>query len=228
MDFDCGFKQEMMRPKMSRNGDILCYYGQINAETERLFRTNLTRDIRYLIVRSSGGEMFAAKNIGQMLERVQPAIIVDRICASGCAYYFFLPLERKVIKRHSFVGFHGGPPETRDKLFRTAAGAAFFSNATRQDQRRILAKWRDLLNWQNAMLKRTGVNKMLIYWNPAKRIRKDLEPGCHAPNKPIWAPSPKTLKSFGVKGLMSAWYPASYRDMYRFGKEHDPHSCLVP
>lgn len=71
MKFDCGFQQQMMRPKMSRHGDTLCYYGIIDAETEKMFQSNLTKDVRFLIVRSSGGEAFISKNIGQMLERLQ-------------------------------------------------------------------------------------------------------------------------------------------------------------
>ena len=225
--FDCGFKLDDMKPRMTVHGDTICYYGEMNYVSFSLFKKNLSPRIKFVVIRSSGGEAYYSVEIGKLFDRFQPTIIVDRICASGCAYFLFLAADKKVIKKNSFVGFHGGVPETRAEAF--AEGERRKFNKLPPDrQAKFWQEFDNILSFQKYLLSRTGVNKDLIYWDPNKRIRKDILAGCRPPNNTIWAPSPKTLKSFGVKGLIYAWYPASYKDMFKFGKRHSSTSCLVP
>lgn len=93
-------------------GNGLCINGFIDTGTDTtiLNRIAASNDKAPLIVvvRSGGGEFEASMNVAEALQKRQPTVVADTICASSCANYIIVAGARRIVRNDSFLLYHGG------------------------------------------------------------------------------------------------------------------------
>lgn len=99
--------------------DEVAFCGTIEQQTYLDLVAELTPRDRRLRVTSFGGDADASLKVGALVRQRDLAVIVDRVCASGCAHFIFLPARRVRVLEGGIVAFHG----TRTYLVEAARAA---------------------------------------------------------------------------------------------------------
>ena len=108
-----------------RVGAIACFVGDITGgKVARLLGLGFA-DVKLFVVNSTGGEVDPALDVADAMLAHGISLIVDGVCLSSCANYWFLAARRKVVLENAFVGWHGIPrmsgiPDSADAKTRAA------------------------------------------------------------------------------------------------------------
>jgi len=94
--------------------NTLCFNGEIHEDSDDLVVQKLADsiDMEYMVVNSKGGDVGAAISIAENTISNDFSIVVDGVCLSSCANYFFVAAKYRYLLEDSTVGWHGGPPRT--------------------------------------------------------------------------------------------------------------------
>ena len=95
--------------KEYRNGNFICLTGPIDRDFYLRYMELSPKPTDIVVVRSGGGEIGSAMDVGDQLWRMGNLVIVDNICGSACAYFIALGSRRLAFTRAGVLGFHGGP-----------------------------------------------------------------------------------------------------------------------
>jgi hypothetical protein len=138
------------RDGLIHSGKWVCFAGLVptGGDLRRLLKALRRSDI--FVVRSMGGEVRAALDVGTVLARRGQAVVVLDHCLSACANYWFLGAKYKFAGKDDGVGFHGGPPGP-DDCHEAAETCAIL---TREYER------------SNAFLRKAGVDPIILYSPP--------------------------------------------------------------
>lgn len=138
------------RDGLIQRGKWVCFAGHVptDAALRKLLKALSRSNI--FVVRSMGGEVRSALDVGEVLARRGQAVVVLDHCLSACANYWFLGAKYKFSGKDDGVGFHGGPPGP-DDCHETAETCA---NLTREYAR------------SNAFLRKAGVDPIILYSPP--------------------------------------------------------------
>ncbi|GGE72199.1 hypothetical protein GCM10011317_31880 [Niveispirillum cyanobacteriorum] len=101
-----------MIPKfgVERFEDVICFYGNINAETAGQFFDLVKKDdISIIVMKSGGGDVRYAMDIGDYMVAKQVGLVIDKQCLSSCGNYIFVAAAFKFVLPDSYVCWHGGP-----------------------------------------------------------------------------------------------------------------------
>lgn len=148
--------------------DILKIEGQIeDGDAPKLLRA-LTPRTRTLIVNSVGGEVSAALDMAEEIERRGLRVVVDGACASSCANYLFAAAVERIVLPGSVLLWHGGPTPAdiaAGEAQIREAGAKGGVSAMDIDKNvaRETARERSWLERQNKLYARRGLNTALLY-----------------------------------------------------------------
>jgi len=110
------FCQSALKSKdgLIRHGNWVCFSGPVpQGAAARKLADNI-RHADFFVVRSAGGDVRYALDIGEVLVARPRTIVVMDYCISSCANYWFLGAYYKVVGAKDGVGFHGGPPAKND------------------------------------------------------------------------------------------------------------------
>ncbi len=99
--------------------DEVAICGAIEPHTYLALVAELPPRARRLRVTSFGGDTDSSLQVGALVRQRDLAVIVDRVCASGCAHFIFLPARRARVLEGGIVAFHG----TRTYLVEAARAA---------------------------------------------------------------------------------------------------------
>ncbi len=90
------------------NENDALYSGAISLVKNKIFFAEIAgRNIRRLIITSSGGEVAAGIELGRWVFKNNIVVIVSGYCFSSCANYVFIAGRKKIIQPGSLVAWHG-------------------------------------------------------------------------------------------------------------------------
>lgn len=95
-------------------GNVVCFSGEVPQGAAARKLANNIRHADFFVVRSAGGDVGYALDIGDALVARPRTIVIMDYCVSSCANYWFLGASYKVVGAKDGVGFHGGPPTKND------------------------------------------------------------------------------------------------------------------
>lgn len=180
----------------------LRFEGSINIDDISNFNELFTKDIETIVVTSGGGDVLAAIPIAEKMQRQHIDIVVNGICASSCANYFFIASKRKKVAQESLLLFHGGITpmiENKGQMVEQMTSAGFPPEQIGS----YLKSWQEGAEKERALYKKAGVDMALLEYS--HRVTN----GAYD----FWAPPLATLKKLGVKDITEFWYPASDETM---------------
>lgn len=177
-----------MIPKfgVERFEDVICFYGDINADTAaRFFALLKDGDITIIVMNSGGGDVRYAMDIGDYMIGKQVSLLVDEFCLSSCGNYMFVAAPYKFILPKSYVCWHGGP----------GGRAALGPDATeehKQVQDALLAR-------SDAFVARAGVSRDLFNewpetWTEEEKAQRAMRFWCYG--------KAKLETRYGVTGIL--------------------------
>lgn len=93
--------------------------GSIEASTPDEFRRLLDRnpDTKRIHLRSGGGEVTAAMEIGREIRKRGLNVVVDGQCSSSCANYLFIAGIHKSVVKGGMLLMHGGATFNAKRVF---------------------------------------------------------------------------------------------------------------
>lgn len=97
-----------------RHRNVVCFSGDVPQGAAARKLADSIRHADFFVVRSAGGDVRYALDIGDVLVARPRTIVVMDYCVSSCANYWFLGATYKVVGAKDGVGFHGGPPAKND------------------------------------------------------------------------------------------------------------------
>ena len=180
-----------------RMGDTVHYDGYMDADAIQHVRFHAGRGAHVLSISSRGGDVELGMALGDVLAQHGMDVEVRDVCLSSCANYVFPAGKRKLLQRHSLLGWHGGvlqdmgdsiPPEARQQyqnyVQRVAPlERAFFQRigvdqaSTTWGQRPEFARYRDCIGWSYSldMMRRFGIEQVRVQggkrWQPPASFR---------------------------------------------------------
>jgi hypothetical protein len=139
-----------------------------------------------LVVRSGGGDAYAAIDIAQALQDKDGAVFITDVCASSCANYLFSGIRKRHAIGTAVLLFHGGLP--RSHAQDVAQDLASFLNSAEGAQaenpeeitRQMAEKAASYLKKQDALYASAGADPAIIYGFEGFELR-DLDPESCAP-----------------------------------------------
>lgn len=95
-------------PDIKTYGDTIAYTGILNAIGAKSALALLeTKKYKTFVIRSDGGEVISAIELGNAIHRLGLDVVVRKACYSSCANYIFTAGNHKTIEEDSFVMWHG-------------------------------------------------------------------------------------------------------------------------
>jgi ATP-dependent protease ClpP protease subunit len=179
------------------------FEGYIEESDIARFDEIMNKDIDTLIVRSGGGDVLAAIPIAEKIQKKNMDIVVDGLCVSSCADYFFIAAKRKKVSPNSLVLLHGGITakleHDSEKMIEEMAGLG----AKLEQVELYMKRWREGAKKEQEIYKNAGVDIALMEYTHIVTDR-DYD---------YWAPPPETFKKLGVKDITEFWYPSSDKEL---------------
>lgn len=173
------------------------------------FNEIVNENINTLIVRSGGGDVLAAIPIAEKIQRGEIDIVVDGLCVSSCADYFFIAAERKKVSLNSLVLFHGGITAKLDHESEKMTEEMTRLGAKPEQVELYMKRWRKGAKKEQEIYKNAGVDISLLEYSHVVTDR-DYD---------YWAPPPETLKKLGVRNITEFWYPSCDKELNDLSNE---------
>lgn len=95
-------------------GDTLFYNGIITNEGVEKIRKLVSNKIKNLSVTSLGGEINSGIDLGKIVYKNRLNVLVEHYCFSSCANYVFSAGKKKILRKSSMLGWHGGAGQQMD------------------------------------------------------------------------------------------------------------------
>lgn len=93
---------------VTRDGSTIVYSGALSDQANHQVQALIDTDTRTLRIASRGGEIHLGMDLGQLVFLHGLDVEVGEHCLSSCANYVFPAGRRKILHRHSQLGWHGG------------------------------------------------------------------------------------------------------------------------
>lgn len=94
--------------RVHRQGDTIVYTGPLSDAANRQVAALLDARTTTLRISSRGGEIGLGMDLGDLVFGRGLNVEVGAHCFSSCANYVFPAGKRKILRRHSLLGWHGG------------------------------------------------------------------------------------------------------------------------
>jgi len=173
------------------------------------FNEIINEDINTLIVRSGGGDVLAAIPIAEKIQMKQMDIVVDGLCVSSCADYFFIAAKRKKVSPNSLVLLHGGITAKLEHESEKMIEEMTRLGAKPEQVELHMKRWREGAKKEQEIYKNAGVDISLLEYSHVMTDR-DYD---------YRAPPPGTFKKLGVKNIIDFWYPSSTEELNDLANE---------
>jgi hypothetical protein len=126
-----------------------------------------------LVVRSAGGDVSAAIDLAEKLQRRDAEVTVVDYCMSSCANYFFAGLRRRYVEPGALILFHGGLSaeerphiaEALDQALRDPELARQVSDPGKWRSDQLQEYDRNIVR-QDALYRRVGVDPLVVTGMP--------------------------------------------------------------
>lgn len=179
------------------------FEGYIEEDDIARFNEIVNENINTLIVRSGGGDVLAAIPIAEKIQRKKMDIVVDGLCVSSCADYFFIAAKRKKVSLNSLVLLHGGITAKLEHESEKMIEEMTRLGAKPEQVELYMKRWREGARKEQEIYKNAGVDISLLEYSHVVTDR-DYD---------YWAPPPETFKKLGVKNIIYFWYPSSDKEL---------------
>ncbi|MCF7361655.1 hypothetical protein L3V23_06150 [Vibrio sp. A1-b2] len=183
--------------KIYVKNDRLFFRGEITHDSINYAFSEIEKykgNIRYMTVKSQGGDIIPAMQLGRWIYDHDIALTVDQ-CFSSCANYFFTAAASVHINKGAVVGWHGGALQ---KNFKPDADADSYD----------WKHWHTITTLERNFFEHIGVNEdITIYGQLNDFALMKAEPSCIEADKKGhldgWTFSIEDLKHFGVNHVSS-------------------------
>jgi ATP-dependent protease ClpP protease subunit len=222
------FQLEAMRRKLGSSDNAIIIQpaqitliGQITPAIAVAFKNamNQEKNIKVVLVDSSGGDMESALNIAMIIKNRKLNLVVDGRCFSACANYLFPAAQTKIVLPGSFVAIH----ETT--VLYPENGSIKWTLNVEEAERTLravsdkpaLEKLMQLRMKEKIFVEQLEINAKLhnsyaIYLLNRKNSfgSENLNFESSYPNCPpvkMWILNKQQLISMGIKGIGDFWFP---------------------
>jgi len=185
------------------------FEGYIEEDDIARFNEIVNEDTNTLIVRSGGGDVLAAIPIAEKIQRKKMDIVVDGLCVSSCADYFFIAAERKKVSLNSLVLLHGGITAKLEHESEKIIEEMTRLGAKQEQVELQMKRWREGARKEQEIYKNAEVDISLLEYSHVMTDR-DYD---------YWAPPPEAFKRLGVKNITEFWYPSSDKELNDLANE---------
>ena len=166
-----------------QQGDTIYFEGRIDsASAARFVQLLADPGVRTLVIRSQGGLVGPALDMGEALFARGLDVEVQESCLSSCANYVFPAGRNKVLSGPLAVGWHGNMAHV---LYRAARGEETWSEPD-------LAQARLLAQREEAFYRRIGVDGFLCWFGKLPPYSVDE----------FYTLAPQDMGRFGITGVM--------------------------
>lgn len=168
--------------------------------------------MRTLLLNSVGGEVSAALEMAEAIERRGVRVVADGLCASSCANYLFAAGAERIVLPGSALLWHGGPTPEDARRLESEMRAHWAAKSLPPDQldanlRRDLGRHAAQMRRQDALYARRGLDTAILYkLNAFKDYAPVAGPGETGRGSVIFVDF-KALACAGF-GTRQAWAPA--------------------
>jgi len=185
------------------------FEGYIEEDDIARFNEIVSENTNTLIVRSGGGDVLAAIPIAEKIQRKKMDVVVDGLCVSSCADYFFIAAERKKVSLNSLVLLHGGITAKLEHESEKIIEEMTRLGAKPEQVELQMKRWREGARKEQEIYKNAGVDVLLLEYSHVMTER-DYD---------YWAPPPETFRKLGVKNITEFWYPSSEKELNDLANE---------
>jgi ATP-dependent protease ClpP protease subunit len=124
------------KTQISFDGNKIIYHGELTKEANEtvfvIYKNNIEK-IRWISIKSIGGEVNAGLDLAEFISENGINIEVAEYCLSSCANYVFPAANEKLITNYALIGFHGGTAGM-------AANMADYINTLPESEREVTQK----------------------------------------------------------------------------------------
>jgi hypothetical protein len=167
---------------VTRDGDAIVFDGRIDQRSAEAFlRLVAEPAVRRVVIRSPGGLVAPALEMGEAIHARALDVEVDHACYSSCANYIFPAGRRKVLSGPAAVGWHGNMAHV---LYRAARGEEHWSDED-------LASARVLARREQDFFRRIGVDGFVTWFGKLPPYGVDE----------FYALSVSDMAGFGITGV---------------------------
>lgn len=119
--------------RVYKDGDTIVYTGPLSDAANQQVAALLDARTATLRISSRGGEILLGMDLGELVFSHRLDVEVAEHCLSSCANYVFAAGRKKILGRHSQLGWHGGALQSmRFDDARTQAAYEQYIGAARQ------------------------------------------------------------------------------------------------
>ncbi len=203
------------------NAETLSLTGTIDEGDFERFRSVFDGDVKYMVVDSTGGDVYEAVQIGMTLKDAQVTVIVRGFCLSSCANYLFTAGRHRVID-NGIVGFHGNAAALAEsyggleKLFESQM--SFWMKPFVSEEKEI-EKLRQTVQKEKQFFADLGISQELFtltqMTDKGKGDGRDYA---------FLLPTPATFAKYGilnVEGVQSLELKRKFEDKFSLGLLHE-------
>lgn len=236
--FSCADDQEIIV-----RDNTLRFNALISSETLEIFKEKFSSNIKEIIVTSMGGDGYSALEMAKIIKNSNAKLRVDRYCLSACANYLFMAAKEKNLLPGAILGFHGGlagAPVPSFTMLDIPKVEGMDEKIVEETVLNPLNLW--IKNYQeveskffneigvNPELLQSSLKKTIKNWDgrpiilycpnvSLDKIRNIMHYSCltySASGETYFFPSEKTLKKYGVRGIVDYPYPKNNEEFNSF------------
>jgi len=189
----------------SKDNKTLYFRGDIDGYEFKRFNHFFHQEIDNFVVNSSGGDIKQAILIAEVLSKSGIKVIVDGVCGSSCANYFFVAGKQREIRKNSFLLYHGGLSDGTFTMIDTGSWPVpsdfigLFSYWAMYKTSKEYAGFKDR---EKQLYKNGDVDLAII-----KTSREKIEGGKYH----FWSPNKDALNGYGFD-TTHFWYPLNKKE----------------
>ncbi|MBL8513484.1 MAG: hypothetical protein JNJ55_05800 [Betaproteobacteria bacterium] len=217
------------------DAETLSLAGIIAAGDAQEFEIALRAGTKRVVLNSGGGDALECMKIAKTIHARQLDIVVDGLCASGCANYLFVAAAKKTVRPWSLVVLHGGTSFSLAGLSNDAKQFAGWYAEAHQHELLANPDRRAHSDLELALYRQVGVDPALIHistaiaastgqWDYRERWWRSDHGRTVDGQYPIakwsqstitdakvgwWAPPPDEMARLGIRDIESVWFPES-------------------
>lgn len=190
---------------ISKDNKTLYFRGDIDAHEFKRFTHFFHKNINNFVVNSSGGDIKQAILIAEVLSKNAIKVIVDGVCGSSCANYYFVSGKQREIRKNSFLLYHGGLSDGTFTMIDTGywpVPNSFMTLFSYWAMYKTSKEYQGFKNREKQLYKNGGVDLSII-----RTSRDKIQGGKYH----FWSPNKAALNGYGFD-TTHFWYPANKKE----------------
>ena len=192
--------------KILKDNKTLSFRGEIDGDEFKRFNSFFNKNINNFVVNSVGGDIKQAILISEVLSKNGVKVIIDGICGSSCANYFFVAGKQRKISKNSFLLYHGGLSDGTFTMIDNGTSfpmpSSFIGLIYYWAMYENAKEYEGFKDREKQLYKNRGIDLAII-----KTSREKIQGGKYH----FWSPSKKALNDYGFD-TKDFWYSSNEQE----------------